>query len=286
MNVVLIYNPKSGGRKTLQALRPLFKRHGVKIEYSFTIQQLDSKKLASLIARGVTVAVVGGDGSLNSVARHLVNTKSTLLPLPGGTFNHFVRDLGMAPDIESVIENLDAGKRKRIDVAYVNDELFLNNSNLGLYPFSLIERKTIRKVAGKWIAAILSAVDQLTAFRRHALIVDGEEFRSPFVFVGNNVYDIQSALVPQRTSLARGLLTVMIATSQTRRQLLSAVMAVLRGDAAKRKDFTVSNPKTMTIYSRRSSIPVSFDGEVRRLEPPLNYRISPRSLNVLVVKAK
>lgn len=286
MKVVLIYNPSSGGQYALRSLKRLFKEHDVRIDYSFTVKQLGSNKLASLIARGSTIAVVGGDGTLNSAARRIVGTKSVLLPLPGGTFNHFIRDLGMPADIEAVLGSLSRAKQKRIDVAYVNDELFLNNSNLGLYPFSLIERKSIKKVAGKWIAAVLSAFDQLTAFRRHALVIDGKKVRSPFVFVGNSVYDIERAIIPQRSNLTKGVLTVMVATSKTRRQLIAAVMAVLRGNAATRKDFTVSTRKDMTIYSHRSSLPVSFDGEVKRLKPPLVYTVRPKSLNVLVVKAK
>jgi diacylglycerol kinase family enzyme len=106
------------------------------------------------------------------------------------------------------------------------------------------------------------------------------------VFVGNSVYDIERAIIPQRSNLTKGVLTVMVATSKTRRQLIAAVMAVLRGNAATRKDFTVSTRKDMTIYSHRSSLPVSFDGEVKRLKPPLVYTVRPKSLNVLVVKAK
>src|SRR5690606_9652045 len=119
---------------------------------------------------------------------------------PGGTFNHFVRDLGMHPTVEENIASLESARIEKIDVGYVNDELFLNNSNLGLYPFSLIERKTTKRLIGKYAAATLSALDQLMLFRRHSLNIDGEVIKSPFVFIGNNVYDIQNSLVPERSS--------------------------------------------------------------------------------------
>lgn len=286
MKVVLIYNSSSGSNYDERSLRRLFRRHHVTIDYTFRVDQLSSDKLKSLIKKGVTVAAVGGDGTLNAVARKVVGTPSVLLPLPGGTFNHFVRDLGMSVALEDTLAHLKKGRQRTIDVGYVNDELFLNNSNLGLYPFSLIERKATKRVIGKWLAALLSAVDQLTVFRRHKLVIDGSKVRSPFVFVGNNVYDIRKSLIPQRTSFSRGVLTVMVATSVSRRALARAVFDVLKGDVSHRDDFTLSRRTSMSVYSHRSTLPVSFDGEVKRLPTPLEYRIAPKCLNVWVVKAE
>lgn len=285
MKVVLVYNSRSGGRYELRPLRAAFRRHHVGIDYTFSVDQLGSAKLKSLIDKGVTIAAVGGDGTLNAVARLIVGTPSALLPLPGGTFNHFVRDLGMSPRYEETLARIEQAHRRTIDVGYVNDELFLNNSNLGLYPFSLIERKAAKRLVGKWLAALLSAVDQLIVFRRHKLVIDGQKVRSPFVFVGNNIYDIRSSLIPQRTSFSRGVLTIMVATSVSRRALARAVFDVLRGDVSHREDFTLSQRRTMTIYSHRGRLPVSFDGEVKRLATPLEYTVRPKSLDVWVVKA-
>jgi diacylglycerol kinase family enzyme len=285
MNVVLVYNPSSGNEFGLRHLRQLFRTHGVTIRYSFTTHQLSSKKLQELIRSGVIVAVVGGDGTLNSVARLLIHSESMLLPLPGGTFNHFVRDLGMAPTIDDILSDIHNATERTIDVAYVNDELFLNNSNLGLYPFSLIERKKTKKLVGKWIAAVLSVIDQLSVFRRHKLIIDGQRVRSPFVFVGNNTYDIKRSLIPQRTTFNKGVLTVMIATSRSRLALMRAVGAVIRGDVSRRDDFILTKRKSMAIYGTQSTVPVSFDGEVKRLAFPLEYRIERSCLRLLTVAA-
>lgn len=284
MKVVLIYNSKSGSGYDLRTLRRIFKAADVAIEYSFSTKQLGSSKLKDLIRRGRIIAVVGGDGTLNSLARLIVGTKSTMLPLPGGTFNHFVRDLGMSAEVETIVSGVSQAETRMIDVAYVNDELFLNNSNIGLYPFSLIERKTTKRLLGKHVAAVLSAFDQLSLFRRHRLIIDGEKMKSPFVFIGNNVYDIRRSIIPQRNAFDKGVLTVMVASSGSRLKLLASVFAVMRGNVSERDDFTVTKRREVTIYSNERSIPVSYDGEVARLTPPLVNRSAPKSLRVLVVR--
>lgn len=284
MKVVLVYNARSGGKYDLRRLKKLCKENGVTVTYSFTIKQLASQKLHALIHRGVTVAVVGGDGTQNAVARLIVGTNSSLLPLAGGTFNHFVRDLGQPPTVEDALANIGTAKTRLIDVGYVNDELFLNNSNLGFYPFSLIEQKKIKKLLGKLPAAALSSILQLKRFNRHRLVIDGQPIRSPFVFVGNNVFDITDGMIPRRSGFAKGVLTVMVATSSSRFRLLWNALGVLRGDVSDHDDFIVSHRKELTIYSDHASIPVSFDGELKRLPPPLHYRIAPKTLQVVTLK--
>lgn len=284
MKVVLIYNPKSGGEYTLQALKRMLKHYDVTVDYSFTVKQLGSRKLKELINKGVIVMAVGGDGTLNSVAGLVVSTKSRLLPMPGGTFNHFVRDLGMSVKMEENLAALKQAKTIKIDVAEVNGEVFLNNSNLGLYPFSLIERKKAKKIIGKWPAAILSAFDQIVSFRRHKLKIDGETVHSPFVFVGNNIYDTSSSLVPQRSNLSDGLLTTMVASSSSRLALARAIFAVMRGDVSHRDDFVIQQRTELSIYSPKPRLLVSLDGEVKNLDTPLHYRIRPKVLKIIIVK--
>lgn len=283
MQVVLIYNNTSGGRYTLARMRRVCRDNGMTISYSFTVRQLKSPKLAKLVSQGVTVMAVGGDGTMNSVARLVVNSPSILLPLPGGTLNHFVRDLGMKGSVEDLLRRVKDSHEQLIDVGYVNDELFLNNSSLGLYPFSLLDRKSSSKLLTKWVAATYAAIRQVIVFRRHRLVIDGSKIHSPFVFIGNNVYDIASSLIPQRTKLTKGILTVMVATSRSRWHLIRAGFNIVQGKVSHLDDFSLSKRKKIDIYTHSPVLPVSFDGEVKELASPFYYRVEPKCLKVLVI---
>jgi diacylglycerol kinase family enzyme len=68
--------------------------------------------------------------------------------------------------------------------------------------------------------------------------------------------------------------------------LIRAIFAVARGDISKQSDFYVSQRKQLEIYSSQAKIPVSFDGEVVQLAPPLVYRVEPKCLKVLVIPAE
>lgn len=286
MRVVLVHNIKSGAEYELEQLMGIFKHHSVMVEESFTISQLKDKRYVAHLKRGATVATVGGDGTINAVAYTLLGTPARLLPLPGGTFNHFVRDIGSPLSLELALENLTVAREQMVDVAYVNDRLFLNNSNLGLYPFSLHERKVLKKYTGKYIAAVVSAFDQFSRFKRRQLIIDGIRVRSPFVFIGNGKYDIAANLIPARHDMASSTLTVMLSSATSRRGLVAGLAAVIKGDTSSRRDFSVEYRSSLTIESSHKSLSVSLDGEVIKLSPPLQYRVEPKAIKVLAIPAE
>ena len=62
-----------------------------------------AEKLARESAAKVIVAV-GGDGTVNEVARSLVHTKTALGVLPCGSGNGFARHVGIPVDLKKAIE--------------------------------------------------------------------------------------------------------------------------------------------------------------------------------------
>lgn len=91
---------------------------------------------------GVVVAA-GGDGTLNSVAKHLLETDIPVGILPLGTFNYAARLLDIPLDLVEAAQVIATGQTKRIHVARINQEIYLNNASLGLYPLFIKNVKTI-----------------------------------------------------------------------------------------------------------------------------------------------
>ena len=87
------------------------------------------------IARGAqVVGMAGGDGSQALVATVAARREVAHVCIPAGTRNHFALDLGL--DRDDVVGALDAftdGVERRIDLARVNDRVFVNNASLGVY---------------------------------------------------------------------------------------------------------------------------------------------------------
>ena len=78
--------------------------------------------------------MAGGDGSQALVATVAARRGVAHVCIPAGTRNHFALDLGL--DRDDVVGALDAftdGVEQRIDLAAVNDRVFVNNASLGVY---------------------------------------------------------------------------------------------------------------------------------------------------------
>src|SRR5262249_2923094 len=146
----------------------------------------------------------GGDGTIGTVAAAVAGTETALGVLPLGTLNHFAKDLGIPLDTAAAIHTLFTGRIAQVDVGRVNDHVFVNNSSLGLYPRIVQQREALqRHGASKWIAFAQALIYVL---RNHSSIylkikVDdaGTEFRkTPFVFIGNNKYEIAGLDIGKR----------------------------------------------------------------------------------------
>src|SRR5215218_6712881 len=187
------------------------------IDISLAQNGAEVTELATEAARGPYEVIVagGGDGTVNSVAAAVVDSDKILGVLPLGTLNHFARDLKIPFDLQAAAQTIVAGHTTEVDVAEVNNRIFLNNSSLGLYPVIVREREKHQRLGyRKWPAFIWATIQ---AFRRFPFLdvrlhVKDELVArtTPFVFIGNNQYAMESFNIGLRDRLDRGVLSVYI----------------------------------------------------------------------------
>ena len=116
------------------------------------------------------------------------------------------------------------------------------------------------------------------------LNADGKEIstRTPFVFVGNNKYEMQSFNIGTRARLDAGLLSLYFSHRTSRLGLVRLALRALFGRVEKAEEFVAMCTTEVSIETRRRRIRVATDGEVTMMEPPLRYRIRPLALRVIV----
>ncbi|HGY55613.1 MAG TPA: diacylglycerol kinase family lipid kinase [Caldithrix abyssi] len=137
MQTLFVINPVSGIRKNLEQITGLIRRkydaagRGYRIEY--TRYAGHATELAKSAAReGVDIVVaVGGDGTMNEVARGLVHSDSALGIIPGGSGNGFARSLNIPLHPEKAIDLLLSANQKRIDAGMINEHYFFGVCGLG-----------------------------------------------------------------------------------------------------------------------------------------------------------
>lgn len=238
-----------------------------------------------------TVVAGGGDGTLNAVASKLVGKPVTFGVLPLGTLNHFAKDLGVPLDPLEALHGIASAETIPVDVGEVNGQFFLNNSSIGLYVDIVRdrERQQTRLGRGKWPAFTWALIGVLRRFPflTVALTADGREVvhRTPLVFIGNNVYRTDGLQIGERDSLQGGVLSVYVTDRAGRWRLLALGLRALVGRVRQEKDFRAFVTTELSIDTARRRIGVALDGETKQLDAPLNYRIHPGALHVLVPDA-
>lgn len=248
--------------------------------------------LAALLKEAVAndsrvVVAAGGDGTVNTIASSLVGTAKILGVLPTGTLNHFAKDLRLPLDLPDAIETIAKGNTAVVDVGEVNGHVFVNNSSLGLYPHIVEEREKQQRLGtGKWSAFFWA---MLSVLRRYPFVdvqltLEGlsVERRTPFVFVGNNRYEMEGFNIGARSRLDANELSLYTTRQISRMGLLVLGLRALFKRLRYDSDFLDATAREIWIHSRHRRLRVALDGEVRVLTPPLHYRIVPQSLRVIV----
>jgi len=292
MSIDVIINARSGAGNSAevrQRIAAAFHAVGADARISLAGSGSELVTFAQDAARGDAERVVGGggDGTISAVAAAIIDSDKTLGVLPAGTMNHFAKDLKIPLDLEGAVATIVAGHTAKVDVGEVNGRVFLNNSGLGLYPRIIREREKHQRLGwGKWPAYIWAA---LAVLRRYPFLdirlsVGGRDrtTRTPFVFIGNNEYQMEQLGVGGRACLDTGVLSVYTTRGTGRLGLIRLALGALLGGLRQDRDFVAFTTKNMWIGTRREHLRVALDGEVVTMEPPLHYRVRPGALRVLV----
>lgn len=258
---------------------------------SAAIQPLDGKHIPEAIEKAAKkgrVVVAGGDGTVSCAAGVLAGGEAELGLLPLGTLNHLARDLGLPNDLKKAAKIAATGKPIAIDVAEVNDKVFVNNASIGLYPLMVREREGLQDDKGwpKWLSTIPAAYAALERLPHHRLRIDlGEGERvivTPLLFVGNNAYSLDAGELGQRASLTDGKLSVYAVAHRSRLSLIWFAARTLVGRARHDVDFVALGAcETLTVRSSGKTIEIALDGEVQRLKSPLKFRVRAGALKVI-----
>ncbi|MBA2291319.1 MAG: NAD(+)/NADH kinase [Gemmatimonadales bacterium] len=245
------------------------------------------------IASGARVVVAaGGDGTVNAIATAVIESGAVLGVLPMGTLNHFAKDAGIPLELPDAARAIVEGEAINVDVGTVNERIFLNNSSIGVYPLMVRERdrQRSRLARSKWWAMVRSS---LALFRRFPTLTVGitadgrtSRCRTPAVLLGNNVYEFSSRGLGTRDALDAGRLGLYVVRSRTPWSALGLFVNALfrRLDADGLCD--VSTCQAVTLEPQAASLDVSLDGEVVKLQAPLEYGIRPKALRLIGVVAE
>lgn len=300
MHAVLILNRAAGsldGERagaTPESLREAFAGAGMPVALELSAPgHLEDALRAAAARHPPAIFVGGGDGTLNTAARVLVDTHIPLGVVPLGTLNHFANDLGLPDAWREAIPLLASGATRDVDVGEVNGTVFINNCSIGSYPEAVRHRDQLRREhgRGKWVAMTLASLAVFRRLRRFRVRIEIPDtkplvLRTPFVFIGNNRYSGHLLEQSLRPRLDEGVLSIFTTRASRRFTILRLIWQSLIHsiDAADALELLLAREAVVSSPTGQP-LPLAIDGELADERPPLRFRVRPGALRVIAPAA-
>ena len=134
---ILVVNAMSRtGSAAFDEVRDKLVAGGIELIASHAVQDPDQMEavICAAISEAPMVIVGGGDGSLSTNVELFMGSDTVFAIVPLGTANSFAGTLGIPKDIDSAIDLIVNGERKRIDLGCIDGQYFVNSAAIGLSP--------------------------------------------------------------------------------------------------------------------------------------------------------
>lgn len=231
------------------------------------------------------VACVGGDGSVNEVAQSILNSKTALIVLPGGSGNGFAMHLGLGRNIKKAIQYINTGQIIEVDTCTVNGRFFANVSGIGFD--ARIAYKTKQNSKRGFLPYFITSVKESLKFKHQKLsiTIDGKEIQGEYaaaVVANASMYGYYFTISPQ-ASLQDGTMDIMLIKKAPLYRYFFMVFRFLNRSLHKSRITQTFQGKSIQIQLEKENY-LHVDGEGYKAEKILHFSVNPSTLKVLTPK--
>jgi len=230
-----------------------------------------------------TVIAVGGDGTINEVARALVESSSVLGIVPMGSGNGLARDLAIPLDSRRALEVIVERKIKTIDYCKANNRIFFCTCGVG-FDASVSERFDKRKRRGP-LSYMRSVVAEYLQFKpdTYDIVFENEVLtRKAFLVTcanisqwGNNAY-----IAPQ-ADMNDGMMDIAILSPFSPLDIGHLIIQMFTKQITKNRKLQYYRSKKFAMRRAKPGI-VHIDGEPVYMDKTISLEVFPNGLNVIV----
>ncbi|PUZ26860.1 lipid kinase, YegS/Rv2252/BmrU family [Chitinophaga costaii] len=240
------------------------------------------------VTRGFDIVVaVGGDGSINEIARGLVGSNTALAIIPLGSGNGLARALKIPLNVNKAMELIATGRSRLMDVGFANEHLFLSNAGIG---FDARVAEEFRHTKHRGLYGYASQV--IKSFRNYRYLpyhinIDGKQLSEPaflLTIANSNQFGFEFKLASEAT-VFDGQFDLCLVRPINFWQLAPLSFHSLRGNLQKTSYMQHYTGRSVTIHSEQLEC-LQVDGDAVPLTcgQQVTFRLEPASLQVIVAE--
>jgi len=227
------------------------------------------------------VAVVGGDGTQRTAARIFAERGVTMLPVPGGTRNHFAKALGLS-DLDVAATAVESGSSRDIPLADLNGETFVNTAVIGWYPEMVRTRERLRTRLPRPVAAMVAFARHIGRMFPFEVELAGERHRAWMLWVGNGRFGLEPGELAERDDVTEQVLDVRVALADKKFPRTRVLWDLVRrrlADSDHLERFVAAGPVTASLHG--THVAAALDAEVVDITTPLVFTPAANHVRVL-----
>jgi diacylglycerol kinase (ATP) len=288
--ITFVVNPASGtNRSRSQEIPELIGKHLDQSAFEWNIvtnsevgKGISLSKEAAEHGSEIVVAV-GGDGTVNEVARGLSGTNTILGIIPAGSGNGLARYLGIPVDIVQAITLLNLGRSIKIDTVSINESLFLSIAGVGFD--ALVADKFAQANRRGFFSYFRIASREYPYYkpRKYIMDIDGEivKRRALFIsFANSDQFGYNTTIAPT-ADITDGLMDVCIVRKipMFKAPLIATMLIAKKIDQSQYVE--IIKAKQVSLRRRKNEV-INIDGEPTMLTRDLFIKVNPLALQVIV----
>ena len=290
--IVFVVNPISGtqGKKAIlkwideQLDRSLYDYSIIKTEYAGHATQI----AANAVMEKVDVVVaIGGDGTINEIARSLVHTDTALGIIPCGSGNGLARHLRIPMESKAAIDILNRGSELCIDYGKINNIPFFCTCGVGFDAF--ISLKFADSGKRGLLTYLENTLHESLTYQPETYEIENEEgtmkYKAWLIACGNASQYGNDAYIAPQASLTDGLMDVTIMEPFTVLDVPSLSFQLFNKTIDQNSRVKTMRAKKIKIHRVNDGV-MHFDGDPLMAGKELEVEIIPAGLRVIASEKK
>lgn len=225
---------------------------------------------------------IGGDGTISSVAKKLINTEKILAIFPAGSGNGFSNETNFRKNLDELLTKISLKNSRYIDTFLVNEHLSINVSGTGFDGKVVKEFEKTSRGFANYIKVSLK-----TFFKYKPITVDffDENFKIYngkylMLNVANTRQFGNNAYIAPHASKSDGLAEIVLVRKFPLHY--SALFAVRMFTKNLKEDDYITYLSVPEIKFSVDTKNWHIDGDYKKIESPVNIKVLPKSLRILV----
>ncbi len=280
--VAFIINPFSAKKNYKPFLEELKKKVKDPLYYiSESIQGTDEFIQRNFNRIDIFVAI-GGDGTISTVAKNLINTNKILAIFPAGSGNGFSNETQFSRNLDELLRKLRTGKSTKIDTFTVNDRLSINVSGTGFDGKVVKEFEKTSRGFKNYIKVSFRTFFKYKPIKVKFLDEKYQQYNGKYLMlnIANTRQFGNRAYIAPMASKSDGLVDIVLVKKFP--FSYSPFFAYRMFTKRLKDDQYITYLPVSEIEFKVSTKNWHLDGEFNKIKSPVTVKVLPQSLNILI----